>query len=641
VTMEMPATGSIVDGRYRIINRVGSGGMADVYCAEDLQLGRNVALKLLHRRFAEDAEFVERFRREASSAAGLQHPNVVSVYDRGQWDGTSYIAMEYVDGETLKRVIVDQAPLPADRAIDLTQQILRAASFAHRRGIVHRDLKPQNVIIDAEGRAKVTDFGIARAGASDMTQTGSIMGTAQYLSPEQAQGHSVSAQSDLYSIGIIVYEMLTGRIPFDGESAVTIALKQVSQAPVPPRALNPAVSPALEAVVLRALEKDPARRFADADEFSQALERARSGEAPPPPPAPTDVTQIVPIPGPMVPMPPPDAYREVNHVEERRPLPPPDERTGRRWWIGLLVALLVAGGIVAALLLLSADKVTVPNVVGAPRAEAEIALKRKGLDTDVTLKESQRPKDSVIGQDPSGGTEIGKGEVVTLTVSAGPGTARVPELQGSPQSEARRTLRRLGFEVDVVREPSDTIPSNRVVGTRPAGGEELERGQTVTLVVSSGKERIAVPTVTGLDVEEARGRLEGAGFQVVTRRQEDKDADPGTVLGQDPPAGQSVPKGSSITLTVAKEPEQVDVPDVIGLDESDATDQLSGAGFRVRLQEDAVDSPDQDGVVLDQDPGPGPADRGSRVTITVGRFNPALNPEPDTGGTGDGTVTTP
>jgi serine/threonine-protein kinase len=237
--------GTIVDGRYRIINRLGSGGMADVYCAEDLQLGRKVALKLLHRRFAEDAEFVERFRREASSAAGLQHPNVVSVYDRGEWDGTSYIAMEFVDGETLKRVIVDQAPLAPDRAIDTALQILRAARFAHRRGIIHRDLKPQNVIIDPEGRAKVTDFGIARAGASDMTQTGSIMGTAQYLSPEQAQGHSVSAPSDLYSIGIILYEMVTGRVPFEGESAVTIALKQVSEAPVPPSALNPAVGPAL------------------------------------------------------------------------------------------------------------------------------------------------------------------------------------------------------------------------------------------------------------------------------------------------------------------------------------------------------------------------------------------------------------
>jgi beta-lactam-binding protein with PASTA domain len=633
VTMEMPATGAIVDGRYRIINRVGSGGMADVYCAEDLQLGRNVALKLLHRRFAEDAEFVERFRREASSAAGLQHPNVVSVYDRGEWDGTSYIAMEFIEGETLKRIIIDQAPLDADRAIDLTQQILRAARFAHRRGIIHRDLKPQNVIVDPEGRAKVTDFGIARAGASDMTQTGSIMGTAQYLSPEQAQGHSVSAPSDLYSIGIILYEMLTGRIPFDGESAVTIALKQVSEAPVPPRALNPAVSPALEAVVLRALEKDPARRFADADEFSAALDAARAGIAP----APTDVTQIVPLP---VPLPPPDAYQQI---EDRGPLPPDEER-GRRWWIALLIGLLVAGAIIAGLLLLGGKKVTVPNVVGAPRAEAEIALKREGLSTDVTLKESERPKDTVIGQDPSGGSKIGEGDVVSLTVSAGPGTARVPELQGAKQSEARKQLTDAGFDVTETKEPSDTIKSNHVITTRPSAGTELDRGATVTLVVSSGKERVDVPQVTDLQVDEARNRLENAGFQVSVNEQESQDQDPGTVLAQNPSAGTQATKGSTVTLTVAKEPSQVDVPDVTGDSESDATDELSGAGFRVRIESEPVDTPDQDGIVQDQSPKKGQAKKGSPVTLTVGRFNPNLNPEPDTtGDTGDtgGTVTTP
>ena len=234
---EAPITAeTIVDGRYRVVSRIGSGGMADVYCAEDLQLGRNVALKLLHDRFAADGEFVERFRREASSAAGLQHPNVVAVYDRGEWDGTSYIAMEHVRGRTLKQLVTEEAPLDAGRAIGLVEQILRAARFAHRRGIIHRDLKPHNVIVDDEDRAKVTDFGIARAGASDMTQTGSIMGTAQYLSPEQAQGAPVDARSDLYSIGITLYELLTGRVPFDGDSAVTIALKQVNEAPVPPSA---------------------------------------------------------------------------------------------------------------------------------------------------------------------------------------------------------------------------------------------------------------------------------------------------------------------------------------------------------------------------------------------------------------------
>src|SRR3954466_471723 len=307
---DLPGTSTIIDGRYRVLARVGSGGMADVVCAEDLQLGRKVAIKLLHRRFAQDDEFVERFRREASSAAGLQHPNVVAVYDRGSWDDTYYIAMEYLEGRTLKRLVQEESPLAPARAIELTIQILRAARFAHKRGIIHRDLKPHNVIVDGEDRAKVTDFGIAKAGASDMTQTGSIMGTAQYLSPEQAQGHAVSAASDLYSVGIIVYEMLTGRVPFEGESAVTIALKQVSEAPVPPSAYNPQVPPALEAVVMRALEKAPAHRFGDADEFIAALEHAGQGIAPAAVAAgaATEATSVLQANGPMVPTPPPDAH---------------------------------------------------------------------------------------------------------------------------------------------------------------------------------------------------------------------------------------------------------------------------------------------------------------------------------------------
>src|ERR687897_3107268 len=261
------APDTIVDGRYRVLRRLGAGGMAEVYLAEDSQLGRQVALKLLHRRFAEDGDFVERFRREASAAAGLQHPNVVQVFDRGEWDGTYYIAMEFLPGRSLKQVVQDHGALEPTLAADLAIQILTAARFAHRRGIVHRDIKPHNVIVDDEGRAKVTDFGIARAGASDMTETGSVMGTAQYLSPEQAQGHPVDARSDLYSIGIVLYELLTGAPPFDADSPVTIALKQISEEPLPPRQRNPAVPPALDAVVLRALRKDPAERFQDADQF--------------------------------------------------------------------------------------------------------------------------------------------------------------------------------------------------------------------------------------------------------------------------------------------------------------------------------------------------------------------------------------
>ena len=270
------AGNTMIDGRYRILRRIGSGGMADVYCAEDTHLGRQVAIKVLHRRFAQDQEFVERFRREAKSAAGLNHPNVVGVFDRGEHEGTYYIAMEFLEGRTLKDIVTAEAPLEQERVVDLGVQILQAAGFAHRHGVIHRDFKPHNVIVDELGHAKVTDFGIARAGASEMTETGSIMGTAQYLSPEQAQGHAVTATSDIYSIGVMLYEMLAGRLPFDGDSAVAVALKHLSEPPAPISQWRPDVHPALEAVVMAALAKDPAQRWQSAEDFAGGLEAARA-----------------------------------------------------------------------------------------------------------------------------------------------------------------------------------------------------------------------------------------------------------------------------------------------------------------------------------------------------------------------------
>src|SRR4051794_26193999 len=312
--------------------------MADVYCAQDSQLGRQIALKVLHRRFARDTEFVERFRREASAAAGLQHPNVVGVFDRGEYDGTYYIAMEYLPGRTLKDVIREEAPLDQLRAIDYGIQILHAASFAHRRGVIHRDFKPHNVIVGADDRLKVTDFGIARAGASEMTETGSIMGTAQYLSPEQAQGQRVGAPSDLYSIGVILFEMLTARVPFTGESAVSIALKHVSEEPPPLQSLRPDVHPRLAQAVGRALLKDSAQRYASADEFIAALEEARtaiaSGDTG------GGTSTFVPVP-----------------VEEKDP-------RGPRWpWVLVALLALAAAAFVVFAKPFSTDQVAVPKVV--------------------------------------------------------------------------------------------------------------------------------------------------------------------------------------------------------------------------------------------------------------------------------------
>jgi len=618
-------TETIVDGRYRILHRVGSGGMAEVYCAQDLQLGRKVALKILYRRFAEDREFVERFRREASSAAGLQHPNVVSVYDRGEYDGTYYIAMEYLEGRSLKDVIRDEAPLDPERAIDLTIQVLRAARFAHRRGIIHRDLKPHNVIVDAEGRAKVTDFGIARAGASDMTQTGSIMGTAQYLSPEQAQGIAVSAASDLYSVGIMLYELLTARVPFDGDSAVTIALKQVNERPTPPSVYNPAVTPDLEAIVMRALEKEPARRFQDADEFISALQAAREGLATPA--LVGAATMIEPTPS-------------SSYVYPPEPLPPPEQRERSRWWLWLLAVLVAAAGLAAVLLLTNnhAQQVTVPQVVGADQANAEAKLRQEGFKTDSTTKFSDQPDGRVIGQDPSGNTKADKGSTVTLTVSKGREQVAVPQVVGLTAKSARGRLDNAGLTASERDENSTTVEKGRVISASPGEGEKVDKGSSVTLVVSSGPEQVAVPDVTGKTYDEASSTLQAAGLKV-TRTDKESDQDPGTVLAQNPKGGVQVATGSSVALVVAKAPSTVDVPDVTGEDVATAVRKLSSEGFEINQQTRDVDSPEGDGVVIEQDPPNGKAKKGSTVTIIVGKFNPNLNPEGTTtgnGGTGGG-----
>lgn len=621
---------TIVDGRYRVLHRVGSGGMAEVYCAQDLQLGRKVALKVLYRRFAEDGEFVERFRREASSAAGLQHQHVVSVYDRGEYDDTYYIAMEYLDGRSLKTIIRDEAPLDPDRAIDFAIQILRAARFAHRRGIIHRDFKPQNVIVDDEGRAKVTDFGIARAGASDMTQTGSIMGTAQYLSPEQAQGEPVSAASDLYSIGIVLYELLTGRVPFEGESAVTIALKQVNERPTPPSAFNPAVGPELETVVMRALEKHPSLRFQDADEFIAALQAA-GGDAP------TQMTAVAPPP--VVPLNPATAVEPAEaYAYPSEPLPPREPRDGGRWWWWVLALLLVVGAIVAGFLIFGGGKkVEVPLVVGTDQARAETILHQRGFSTDVTPRNSDSvPKGQVIGQDPGGNTKAEKGSTVTLTVSDGPSQVEVPELVGLTEKSAIGRLTKAGLKSETTNASSTDVEKGRVISASPDQGEQAPKGATVTLTVSSGPEQVELPDVTKQSYDEAKSQLEAAGFKVTRKDQETADEDPGTVIGENPAGGTQQPEGTSVQLTVAKEPTEIDVPDTTGEDQATAVKKLSGRGFQVDQQTQDVDTPDNDGVVIEQDPaGGGKAKKGATVTIVVGRFNPDLNPE------GEGTTTTP
>jgi serine/threonine-protein kinase len=614
---------TIVDGRYRVVSRVGSGGMADVYLAEDELLGRHVALKLLHHHFAEDQEFVERFRREASSAAALSHQNIVGIFDRGEWQGTYYIAMEYVPGRSLKSIVREQGALDPAAAIGLVVQILRAARFAHRRGVIHRDFKPHNVIVDDEGRARVTDFGIARAGASDMTLTGSIMGTAQYLSPEQAQGQPVSEPSDLYSVGVILYELLTGVVPFEGDSAVAIAFKQVAAEPLAPSALNPAVPPGLDAIVLRALAKDPAARFADADEFISALQHEREA-LPTSTGAPVLVgahsalpthhpgasgggALLLPAEGP--------AYEE----------PPRSERDGqrrRRLLLAGLAALLLAGGVALALVLTGGPaKVTVPSVAGLSESAASTKLRRAGLRPLSTSASSANvPSGQVISQTPAGGRKVAKGTRVSFSVSSGPGSAALPKVEGLSGAHAVARLRAAGFKPTTKTQPSATASQGIVIGTEPPAGTELQLGSAVSVLVSSGPLQVRVPNVVGQSRTAAEAALTNAGLEVGTVSTQASSAQPaGNVLSQSPRGGLSVRAGSKVNLSVAQVSNEVSVPGVVGQEEARAAAALGGAGLVPKIVSVPTSDVEKVGVVLKQSPPAGrKARKGATVTLSVG-----------------------
>jgi len=605
---------TMVDGRYRILDRIGSGGMADVYLADDTHLGRRVALKVLHRRFAEDGDFVERFRREASSAAGLQHPNVVSVFDRGDHDSTYYIAMEHLPGQTLKELVTSEAPLSQLRAVHFGLQLALAAGFAHRRGVIHRDLKPQNAIVDENDTLKVTDFGIARAGASEMTETGSIMGTAQYLSPEQAQGHAVTASSDLYSIGVMMYEMLAGRLPFDGDSAVSVAVKHLSEAPVPIAEIRPDIHPLLDTAVMRCLAKDPAARYASADELAADLEAAKAAMV-----EPGNTAMYAPV---------------VVEEELYEPLP---EEPRRRWPFLLLALLLLALAAAVAYALTRPQEVAVPGVEGQQLESATRTLDRAGFEVRVRRQEDPKPVGEVIDQDPESRQKAEEGSTVTLTVSSGPGTRAVPQTRNLSVEAARKRLAAAGFKIDdsIERRSSDDVPEGSVIGTEPPAALQKPIGSSVKLIVSSGPEQVQVPDVVGLTRTIAEEQLTDLGLTPQVEV-EDSEEPIDRVIAQSPADGDSVDEGARVVITVSAGPPQPDpmdqtqpddpidpvqpqtvrVPSVTDRGRDEAADLLRGRGFKVVFAGPGRNDPD--GVVADQDPGAGSdAARGETITLTV------------------------
>jgi beta-lactam-binding protein with PASTA domain/predicted Ser/Thr protein kinase len=611
--------GQLIGGRYRLISKLGSGGMADVWLADDEMLGRRVALKFLHERFAQDAQFVERFRREAQSAAGLQHPNVVGVYDRGETDGRHWIAMEYVEGASLAELIA--RGLSVGEAVEIVRQILVGVRFAHARGIVHRDLKPQNVLVDPEGRARVTDFGIARAGVSEITATGSVLGTAQYLSPEQAQGLEVTASADLYSIGVILYEALTGRVPFEADSTVAVALKQVSEQPRRPSELKPSIPPALDGVVLRALAKDPQNRYASADEFLRALEAA---EADPQAAALGDTAAW----GTAAAGAAAGALgAEAAGAELATPEPPPERPGADGWWtrgrviVALAIVLLLAAAAVAFALTRSSEQVTVPAVTGKALSEAQARLDALGLEFAERRVPNCQPENTVTEQDPLAATKADEGSTVTLTVSEGL-TVQVPPVRNQPQAAAVKKIEDADLQVTTERRGSQDVDAGNAITTDPPPGTEVGCQDPVTLIVSRGPNLVTVPSVVGASEEVARSQLENLGL-IVNVDITDSDEPEGTVIGQDPIANTEVSPDDRVTIVASNGAGTITVPNVIGQPKDTAADILRSGGLTVEVVEQETENEGDDKRVLDQAPPSGQRAReGDVVTIFVGEFVP-------------------
>ncbi|MHB9004411.1 MAG: Stk1 family PASTA domain-containing Ser/Thr kinase [Coriobacteriia bacterium] len=604
--------------RYRATEKIGTGGMADVYKAVDDVLGRTVAVKVLHAHYATDAAFVARFRQEAQAAANLSHPNIVNIYDWGRDDEVYYIVMEYVRGTDLKELVTEKGPLDAFKAADYCAQVCSALSVAHGYDIIHRDIKPHNIVLTPDGQIKVMDFGIARAGNTTMTQTGSVLGTAHYVSPEQAQGRTLGPQSDLYSLGVVLYELVTGQVPFDGDSPVAVALKQVNDEPVPPREIDPDIPPSVEAVIARAMQKSPADRYSSAEEMRRDLLRVASGrmvEAPMAAAGAAGQTTVMPAVG--------DRGDQVGSTRVR-PIP----RRRNPWpWVAL-VALLLLIGLAAAWqfdLFESTPMVIVPEITGSTLAEAQEALTAVGLKVgEVERVFSEEASGTVLTQSPEPGTEVALDSIVDISVSQGQEMFQIPDLVGMSEAEAIAKVRSAGFELaTITREFNKEIEEGQVFQQDPPAGGSAIAGSEITLVVSKGTQLVKVPSVANKKLGDARTELEQAGFVVKVVEKSSDEVATGVVISQSPEPGVSIEAGSQVTITASTGPDLVTVPDVTKKPESQARDILTARGFDV-LVNYQVSPEENDGLVLAQDPVPNfEARAGSAVTIWVGQ-----TPEP-------------
>jgi eukaryotic-like serine/threonine-protein kinase len=617
----------IYSGRYELTHLIARGGMAQVYRAMDRQLERPVALKVLFPELSVDRTFVERFRREAQAAANLSHPNIVPVFDWGEDDGSYFIVMEYVEGRPLSAVLRDPQPIPPRQIATIGAGVAAALAFAHRHGVIHRDVKPGNVLITPEGDVKVTDFGIARAVNTEesLTQTGAVMGTAAYFSPEQAEGKGVDARSDIYSLGVVLYEMSVGRPPFTGDSPVAVASKHVRDAPVLPRVANPAVPAALEAVVMKAMAKNPDDRYGSAEELRADLLRFADGrpvEAGDP-----GVTSMMTAVGATQAMPATTGRTMAIPAGTGAGPPPPSredlERKKRtRNLIIVLVLLLVALAVIAFFLLRSVlgGNVTVPNVVGLPAAQATQTLHNDHLTVGTsTVQTSNTTKGDVLSTDPKSGASVSKNSAVNLVVSGGPNipTVAVPNVKGQQLTQAIQMLQgaNLGYTIHDV---TSNQPVGTVLSQDPVGGTKILETRKVQLTVSGTQSSVSVPSVIGQSPANAGGILTQAGLKVGSQSTACSGQPNGQVSAQNPGAGTSEPPGTPVNLVVSSG-SCVSVPSVVGQTQASATSAITGAGLVANTTFDTTCANGaQAGNVDSQNPAANAqVNSGTTVTISV------------------------
>jgi serine/threonine-protein kinase len=614
--------------------------MADVYAATDEILGRKVAVKMLHANYATDEAFIQRFRREAQAAANLTHPNIVSIYDTGKDGSHYYIVMELIEGRTLRDVLRSEGPLLPRRAAEIASEVAAALAVAARGGLAHRDVKPGNILLTDTGSVKVTDFGIARAwdDSEELTRTGAVIGTATYFSPEQAQGQPADGRSDLYALGVVLFEMLTGRPPFSGETPVSVAYQHVSEAAGMPSASNPDVPRELDAIVMRALQKNPASRYQTAEEMRGDLLRFLSG-LPVGAADPEAATRLVAATPPPT-VPPDETYRQMTAL-------PPERRTP--WSVIIASVLLLVVVLVAGLYLLDAlqatdaadELVEMPNLLGATSERAQEELRAANLDFILVRRPSDEFEEGLVSAtEPVAGELVDPKDDVRLIVSAGPETFTVPNVVGRDVADAEQALADADFLVRRELVTDDQILANQVISQDPPAGTNHPPGTQITLVISSGPEQVVLPEYTGFTAIDALSALSNLGGQTVVEREFHPTIPDGEVIRTDPPALSIIAKNDVVKLVVSLGVQPVAVPSLVGNTEAEARNALTALGLSLALGEPIEVTADsgQEGIVLaQQTPANVLVEPGTTITVQIGEVPP---PPPTTTTVPDTTTTT-